>query len=524
MSDYLPAQEMKKDGWDWKEEITGGALEDEGIFGFSVGFVAAVTNFTVGMASAVTSAALDAVSNACNVGRLLTGSPASTELCITQAVSREMEAPIVEKVAAAVPHIILNVAFPVLISPTFVIRMLAPNFYCEANNESQILSLQASSTSDYTFYTAKSHDSVNSESSWDEDDPDVGLDAVEESKSATAANSSLRTDRTSSLSTLSESSGATSDGYDEFLKFVEQDDARKTNKTADNTIENELEVEIQEETCSQAYYLNFSALLEEVQRHKNLSLTKGQNGCMFYVLRNSSQHMPPLRCVLDILVQSALSLARDDSANIDNKCPVWKPEGDTKKTLQQMHKLSFEDRTNQLAKTVLKWTGVLKDDNEEIRLIKTRGIVNMSPLDLKDLLIDCSRGHLVNKNSLGKRDVCKFECNVGTTTIVENTMKIPFVGGELHSVSLTHSRFVENDPNLGGHFYVIVSKSVQLELDKSTGLPYYSVSVLRPVGDDATKTDLVNVAQISEVPVPRFMVNKIAFSGALDFFCNLRSI
>jgi hypothetical protein len=65
---------------------------------------------------------------------------------------------------------------------------------------------------------------------------------------------------------------------------------------------------------------------------------------------------------------------------------------------------------------------------------------------------------------------------------------------------------------------------VQNELDKSTGLPYYSVSVLKPVGSDAVMTDLVNVAQISGVPVPGFLVNKIAFTGAVDFFTNLRSI
>jgi hypothetical protein len=235
-----------------EEEITGGTLEEEGIFGLSVELMAATTNFTVGIASAVTSATLDAVSNACNVGRLLTGSPASKELSIAKSVRREMEALVLEKIAAALPHMILNVAFPVLISPSVVIRMLAPNYLHEVNG----LLLQASSSSDHTFYTAKSHDSIDSEASWDQDVPGVGSDAVEDSKSSIPSDSSLRTDRTSSLSTLSESSGATSDdseddGYDEFLKFVEQDDAQLDNQTT--PVKNELEGEIQEETCSEIF-------------------------------------------------------------------------------------------------------------------------------------------------------------------------------------------------------------------------------------------------------------------------------
>jgi hypothetical protein len=255
----------------------------------------------------------------------------------------------------------------------------------------------------------------------------------------------------------------------------------------------------------------------------NLQLVEAQNNATFFILQNAPQHIPQLESILDVLVQSALSLALDDSANSKKICPVWKPEGDTKKTLQRMCKWNADERAEALSKTVLKWMGVLKTKKEDLRMIKTRGIVNMSPIDLKDLLIDCSRVHLVNKNSLGKKDVCKYPFTVGTTTIVENTVKIPFVGGEIYSISLTHSRCVSRGPTIGDS-YIVVSKSVQKILNEKTGLPYYSITLLRPVGDDTSKTDLVNIAQISEVPVPNFLVNKIAFTGAVDFFNNLRSI
>lgn len=508
-------------------------LEEEGIFGLSVGLVAATTEFTVGIATTVTSAALGAVSGtARNVGRLFTGTPASTELYIANAVSRDMEAPVLEKITTTVPQMVLDIAFPVLTSPLVVLRLLAPNYY-SANNDTSTLLLQAYSTSEMSFHTGKSHGSVNS----DHNAPDDTLNAAEEARSSTTTDSGFRTDRTSSLSTLSESSevitdDSEEDAYDEFLRFIEKDDEKLNNSSSNDQGEDMLDVNAQNETelsrpeeTTATYYLDFTALFQDEHDKIEIPLTKRQDNRMFYILQNSPQQMQSFRCVLDTLVQSALDLAKDDSANIDNKCCiVWKPEGDTKKTMQRMQRWSFDDRTKELAKTVMKWTGVLKNKKGELRMIKTRGIVNMSPLDLKDLLIDCSRGHLVNKNSLGKKDVCKFDCEVGTTTIVENAMKIPFVGGEVHSVSLTHSRLVEKDPAIRGDLYVIVSKSVQYELDKSTGLPYYSISVLRPVGNDAQKTDLINVAQISDVPVPKFMVNKIAFSGAVDFFSNIRSI
>jgi hypothetical protein len=224
--------------------------------------------------------------------------------------------------------------------------------------------------------------------------------------------------------------------------------------------------------------------------------------------------MEAFRAMLDLMVESALRLT---SESADVECP-WKAEGDTKKILQRVN--NNVDCVRLLENAVLKWTGILKSGQEELRLIKTRGVVNMPPRDLKDLLIDCSRGHLVNKNSLGKTDMCVYPCGVGTTTIVENTMKIPIVGGEIQCTSLTHSRLLEGTSGS----YIIVSKSVQDQLDHTTQLPYYSVSVLRPCGEKGLKSDLVNVAQISQVPVPKFLVNKIAFTSAVDFFNNLRNI
>ena len=513
-----------------ENDITGGLIEEEGIFGFSLGLVAATTNFTVSVTLSVTSAALNIASDATsNFRKVLAGSPTSDENCVTKVGSQSNKSldPSLVNLAATVSHMILDAAYPLLTSPTSLLRFLT----CETKSEPPLL---RSSSSDVTFHTAKSHESLNSFLSLGNDETDTS-EAVQNKSNSPTSISSCQSDRTPSLSTLSEGSAATADeseedyGEDIFRKFVDTSELNTTKYESDDDLSAKpllkRETIEPDEIFSPSYYMNFSAMLLQDSDHEQLSalpLAKNQKEDVFFVFSNSPTIMPRLKCMLDIMVQSALSLAREDSANIDNKCPVWKPEGDTKKTLQRILKWSCNERTKALTNTVLKWTGVLANEKEELRLIKTRGIINMSPLDLKNLLIDCSRGHLVNKNSLGKKDIWKFPCNIGTTTIVENTMKVPFVGGEIHSVSLTHSRFVQNDPIHGDNFYVIVSKSVQNELDKPTGLPYYSISVLRPVQDN--KTDLVNVAQISEVPVPKFLVNKIAFTGAVDFFTNLRSI
>ncbi len=55
--------------------------------------------------------------------------------------------------------------------------------------------------------------------------------------------------------------------------------------------------------------------------------------------------------------------------------------------------------------------------------------------------------------------------------------------------------------------------------------PFYSISVLRPVPNHPEKTDLINVAQMGvSNHVPGFLLRRVGFMGAADFFANLRRL
>ena len=170
-----------------------------------------------------------------------------------------------------------------------------------------------------------------------------------------------------------------------------------------------------------------------------------------------------------------------------------------------------------LEQQVLKWTS--HGDNTT-PMLKTRGIINMTPTQLNSLLLDCARVQEYNKCSLGKKDLCSFNNSLrgGETKIVEHVMKIPIVGGKVETLSLTHSRPILDDSN----GFLIVSRSVKKELNETIGNPCFSISSIRSI-PGSEKTELTTLTSIS-LPVPNFLIHRVAFYGADDFFGNLRKI
>jgi hypothetical protein len=200
-----------------------------------------------------------------------------------------------------------------------------------------------------------------------------------------------------------------------------------------------------------------------------------------------------------------------------------------------------EDNTeweNILKSEVLKWTR--SDPNSSGPMLRTQGIIDMSPTNLKDLLLDCDRVSLYNKNMVEKENITTLDGIVnGEARIIRSVMKFPFVGTTMTTLSLTHARSLLDDNNndvdgIGGG-YIIVSQSVGEDSSSSSSSgnnnssmessnPYYSISIIQPVISNPNMTMLINVAQTSNVPIPKFLVHKVAFMSAVDFFKNLRAL
>jgi hypothetical protein len=322
------------------------------------------------------------------------------------------------------------------------------------------------------------------------------------------------------------------------------------------------------------FYLNVSGIISSRVRGCNDSFLLGAedntivNGTYFTLRTNSSSmtnnnngpYLNSLNCMLDELVKNSLltaSIVNGDGSDY----PSWKPEDQTKKLLNRYRRHSCsnnnnnnshsgtsllmsstaEDNTewdNILKSEVLKWTR--SDPNSSGPMLRTQGIIDMSPTNLKELLLDCDRVSLYNKNMVEKENITSLDGIVnGEARIIRSVMKFPFVGTTMTTLSLTHARPLLDDNNdddgIGGG-YIIISQSVGEDSSSSSSgsgnnnssmessNPYYSISIIQPVISNPNMTMLINVAQTSNVPIPKFLVHKVAFMSAVDFFKNLRAL
>jgi hypothetical protein len=293
------------------------------------------------------------------------------------------------------------------------------------------------------------------------------------------------------------------------------------------------------------YYLDVSDVASEVGQ-LDFAVVGGKS---YYAAGGRAGDAASLGRVLDALLGRSLRMsaaAGDDGSpttTTDGDIPRWKPDDRTRKFLDQRRRRrrdndddddggSEEEWEHVLRSEVLQWTG--SEGDSGMPMLRTRGVVDMTPSRLEELLLDCDGMRDINKNLIHKENVVVFadpgvSSSAGggggattTTKIVRHVMKVPVVGSTIRGLSLTHSRRLED----GG--YVIVSRSVVSagDDDSSSAMmepanPYCSTSILRPV-PNSDRTELTNVARTSSMPIPKFLVQKVASMAAVDFFNNLR--
>jgi hypothetical protein len=309
------------------------------------------------------------------------------------------------------------------------------------------------------------------------------------------------------------------------------------------------------------YYLNVSDIVLPSSEVTNVVVAV--DGKSYFVASDRSVDASSLRRVMDALVDDSLRLSTSLDDNEDRSSTTgdvddcrWMPDDRTAKFLDRRRRKRRRDDENDndvesgedewkrvLDTEVLQWTRSVRDSNDGCPMLRTRGVVDISPMHLRDLLLDCDRVRSLNKNLIHKENVAVLAPPPGissdggcvgggekggttttatTTKIVRHVMKVPIVGSTIRGLTLTHSRRLEDVE--GG--YLIVSRSV-VDGDSPTmepANPYCSISVLRPVSDDPNKTELTNVARTSSMPIPKFLVLKVASMAAVDFFSNLRCL
>ena len=250
---------------------------------------------------------------------------------------------------------------------------------------------------------------------------------------------------------------------------------------------------------------------------------------------------PSFRSVLDAAASLALDVLGPGSAE-------WQPDGDTARALAAADRGDGDCADRPTDAEVLKWTGTHGGRS----VLKSRGVVRMSPRDLLSVLLDPDRATEYNTNCAGK--VCLRKFNLGkiddddddddeptatTASIVRSSIRVPVIGAGIDTMCLVHSRPVEEGTG-GSPSYVLVSVAAAQGPaggDGGGGDGLVAASVLRPTppvvrrdgaaaaAEDEEWCELTNVARAAlPVPVPGFLLRRAAEAGADSFFSGVRDL
>lgn len=481
---------------DWVQRLIGFAAqcENEGILGLAQATVKQTTSITLKLATAVTSTACHIVSEA---GRAVMQQHHLEEKeeewydlplphNATQVTREKKETPFLFKIAFQITDVMLASISPALSSNNSSIHSAYSYGIDSRLIEDDDIMVDTTSCSLNNEDFQDAHSCACDESS---------VYSVYFDANATVSTSCSESDETNDNGSIDRSS---SDDTEESQSYI-----------IDSLPNNMLYTTAT--TSSPTYFLDLSNdLLSKIDI--DIPLMKGNNkkGDSF-AFNSDANNETAVQAVLDALIRYSLELVADNNVSIN-----WHPDDVTKRLLENYAATTSANTQwmQLLEREVLKWTTQVNNTP----MLKTRGIVNMTPTELNDLLLDCTKVQQYNKCSLGKKDLCAFYplCG-GEVKIVEHIMQIPIVGGKVETLSLTHSRPLDNNS------FVIVSRSVKKELNDDISNPCFSISSLRSI-EGTNKTELTTLTSISSLPVPKFLIHRVAFHGADDFFCNLRKI
>mmetsp|Transcript_5303 Transcript_5303/g.7733 ORF Transcript_5303/g.7733 Transcript_5303/m.7733 type:complete len:317 (-) Transcript_5303:33-983(-) len=265
------------------------------------------------------------------------------------------------------------------------------------------------------------------------------------------------------------------------------------------------------------------------------------------------------------LVPSALKALLHSNDIID-----WKCDSKTKKLLEndkEMLRKSLDEDGE-----VLVWIGRFKKDGHgsELPIVKTHGMIHMSPKDLAELLMDSSRVDTYNKMTLGRTDEIIFQRGIDSNTegemtgliegeakIVRNLTNPPLTKKLMEFVTLMHARRIHNSDDIGEGIvasamptciedneksYIVVSRAVsggkwgtgkkigkknlneedEREVTRSEIL--LGVNLLRGVPGRPDETELTAITHVHSPSVPTILAGKVGVKGAVDFIKDIRAI
>lgn len=226
--------------------------------------------------------------------------------------------------------------------------------------------------------------------------------------------------------------------------------------------------------------------------------------------------------VVEEMVRYALSLEVMEN--------VWSPARMTSRFIKEGKPINIKD--------VFMWVGTVPHNayGSDFPCVKSRGLVNMAPKHLAELLLDSNQVKSYNKHSQGRADAAVWQRGLdtenglfgrGETKVTHSINKAPMVlmvRKPLEVICLLHGRRLE-----GGGFMVVartVSGHVASGGKKPTVLNevLLNVHILYPVKGSPNQTDMVNINHLKSPLVPAMVAKKVGLVSATCFMNDIRSL
>jgi len=246
---------------------------------------------------------------------------------------------------------------------------------------------------------------------------------------------------------------------------------------------------------------------------------------------------PLASAAIESLVNAGLS------ASMNKK--MWTPNGSTPKLLKtgDWDKTIFlpyewerpvpvpHTKGSKGEKDVLVWSGTWshKYYGHDLPAIRCEAIVNMSPKDLADLLVDSTRVKEYNKMSAGRDDIlvlhddekCVTKVCIGRSKVIGKTLMLK---------SLLHMEELPGGGDQGG--YVIVSRAVAYAGDSEVAEDpkiihsemLMGLNVIRPVEGEKDRCVLINVNHLRSPMIPMMLAKRLGLSSAVNFINDIRAL
>jgi hypothetical protein len=254
----------------------------------------------------------------------------------------------------------------------------------------------------------------------------------------------------------------------------------------------------------------------------------------------TGRHAPIAPHVVRALANVGKSYAFDQT--------LWTPDGKTAKVVKHnapgWHTQTWRtdgvwDCQQCVSEDVLVWSGVFPTGfyGSDLPAVRSASVINMSPQDLVDLLLDSSRVQEYNKLSLGRIDLLTLQATMedgpfgGITKVMRSESKPPLVRKTLQFTSICHVRKLADDSG-----YKIVSRAVTMptaaDQQSTSGIGavgpvmhseiLLGVNILKRIEGAPNQTGLVTVNHIRSPMVPMMIAKRIGLQASYNFVHDLR--